>query len=638
MSARTINCLAARSQEIPRKTVADWNQELPTELDEQQRRQLLIEWNHTASDFPKDRCIHELFAEQVSRSPGAVAVVIGDECLTYQELDRRANQLAHHLQALGVGPEVVVGLCIERSLEMIVGLLGISKAGGAYLPLDANYPCERVAYMLKDTRAPLILTWAGATAVFASQTVKLLRLDQDWEEIAKQPEVAPVSRATSENLVYVIYTSGSSGKPKGVGVVHYNVVRLVKNTNYVQISQKDVFLQLAPVTFDAATFEIWGALLNGAKLVLYPPDRMVDLIKLKRLIQESGISILWLTSGLFHRIVDEDLLLLAPIKQLLAGGDVVSAPHVKQVLEHIRTCQIINGYGPTECTTFSVCFRVSSSLSLETTVPIGRPVSNALVYVLDADLELVPVGIVGELYIGGAGLARGYFNRPSLTAESFLPNPFGAPGTRLYRTGDVVRFSDDGKLEFAGRMDFQVKVRGYRIELEEVEASLLLDQTIRQAVVTALEDAQGDKRLVAYVVCDDPVPDLKRLREHLKPHLPDYMIPSALVVLKALPLTPNGKVDRKALPIPEWHSDQLASQLPVEKAIAEIWAQVLGTSEIGSQDDFFDLGGTSLGLISVVMKMSERFALPLDTSIVTQGATVSALAQAVKDRNWAMPS
>jgi non-ribosomal peptide synthetase component F len=258
----------------------------------------------------------------------------------------------------------VVGLCIERSLEMIVGLLGILKAGGAYLPLDANYPCERVAYILKDAGASLILTWAGATAAFASQTVTLLRLDQDWEEIAKEPKIAPVNKATSANLVYVIYTSGSSGKPKGVGVVHYNIARLVKNTNYVQISQNDVFLQLAPVTFDAATFEIWGALLNGAKLVLYPPDRMVDLAKLKTLIQETGVSILWLTAGLFHRIVDEDLLLLAPIKQLVAGGDVVSVPHLKRLLERISTCQVINGYGPTEGTTFSVCFRVPSSLSL----------------------------------------------------------------------------------------------------------------------------------------------------------------------------------------------------------------------------------------------------------------------------------
>jgi amino acid adenylation domain-containing protein len=628
-----MNCSATSVEEPSETTVADWNHGSSPELNERQRRQLLVEWNQTASDFPKNRCIHELFTEQAGRTPEAVAVVMGDQRLTYADLDRRSNQLAHYLRTLGVGPEFVVGLCVDRSLEMIVGLLGILKAGGAYLPLDTNYPCDRVAYMLKNAGVRLVLTWAGATAEFTSQEVRLVRLDLDWEVIAKQPESVPVSGVSSENLVYVMYTSGSSGKPKGVGIVHYNIARLVKNTNYVQINPADVFLQLAPVTFDAATFEIWGALLNGAKLSLYPAGRIVDLPKLKKLIQETGITILWLTSGLFNRIVDEDLLLLAPIKQLLVGGDVVSAPHVKRVLERISTCRIINGYGPTEGTTFSVCFVVPDSKFIETTVPIGRPVSNALLYVLDGDLEPVPAGVTGELYIGGAGLARGYFNHPDLTAESFIPNPFGVSGTRLYRTGDVVHYAEDGNVEFVGRMDYQVKVRGYRIELEEVETALLSDPAIRQAVVAALKDAQGDKRLVAYVVCaDGSVPDLKTLRELLKERLPDYMIPSALVVLKALPLTLNGKVDRKALPVPERHPDHVTSQTPTEEAITEIWTEVLGTNSVGLQDDFFDLGGTSLGLISVVMRMSERFALPLDTSIVTQGATVSALAQAVREK------
>jgi aspartate racemase len=602
-------------------------------LDRGQRRQLLIEWNLTATDYPKDTCVHELFAQQASQTPNDVAVAFGDKCLTYEELDRFANQVAHYLQSLEVGPEVVVGLCVSRSLEMIIGLLGILKAGGAYLPLDPSYPEERLAYMLSDAGARLVLTQSGVAPGLARCGARLIRLDEDWPMIAEQPIQTPVSGATPDNLVYVMYTSGSVGKPKGVGIVHYNVNRLVRNTNYIQITPKDVFLQLAPLAFDAATLEIWGALLNGAKLVLYPPDRMVDPLRLKRLIESAGVSILWLTAGLFHRIVDEDMSILAPIKQLLAGGDVVSAPHVKRLLERTNGCQVINGYGPTEGTTFSVCFRVPDLSSIETTVPIGRPISNTQIYVLDSELQLVPVRAPGELHIAGAGLGRGYFNRPDLTAESFIPNPFGPPGSRLYRTGDMVRYSDNGTVEFLGRIDLQVKVRGYRIELQEIEATLLSDPSVGQAVVLASEDASLDKRLVAYVVGQNgAAPDLEKLRAYLTRNLPDYMIPSAFVVMKQLPLTPNGKVDRSALPAPEWQPTRTSAATPIEKTVSEIWKQILGINEVGLQDDFFDLGGTSLGLISVVMKMSERFSLPLDTGIVTQGATVAALANAVRER------
>jgi amino acid adenylation domain-containing protein len=603
------------------------------ELDEQKRHRLLVEWNSTASDFPEARCIHELFEEQALRTPAAEAVVMGDQHLTYEELDRRANQLAHYLRTIGVGPEVAVGLCVERSLEMIVGILGILKSGGAYLPLDKNYPPEHIAYVLKDASVSAVITSTQTDALLALHGVPTIKLDVDSKIIASQPQSTPVSGATSGNLVYVMYTSGSSGKPKGVGVVHYNISRLVLNTNYVHISSSDVFLQLAPVTFDAATFEIWGALLNGAKLVLYPSDPLLDVLKLRDLIQKAGVSILWLTAGLFHRIADGDLPLFTPIKQLLVGGDVISATHARKVVERISGCRVINGYGPTEGTTFSVCFPVPDSSSIERMVPIGRPVSNSTVYVLDSDCEPVPVGATGELYIGGAGLARCYFHRPELTAESFVPNPFGNRGSRLYRTGDMVRYSEEGLLEFLGRMDFQVKVRGYRIELQEIEAALLLDPSLGQAVAVALPDAMGDKRLVAYVVgAGDVVPDRKRLREHLSRRLPEYMIPSAFVTLLALPLTANGKVDRKALPSPEWDANRAVLQTPVEDAVAEIWASTLGVSEIGVDDDFFDLGGTSLALVNIVMKMSKRFAIPLDTSIVLGGATVSALARAVKGR------
>jgi amino acid adenylation domain-containing protein len=469
--------------------------------------------------------------------------------------------------------------------------------------------------------------------VLASHNVPKITLDLNSSFFAGQSQTASLAGVSPDNLAYVMYTSGSSGKPKGVGVTHCNIIRLARNTNYVQIKSDDVFLQLAPVTFDAATFEIWGALLNGANLTLYPPDPMLDLIKLKNLIHKAGVSVLWLTSGLFNSVVDADVLTLAPVRQLLVGGDVVSAIHVRRVMEQISGCRVINGYGPTEGTTFNVCFPIPDFAAIERTVPIGRPVSNTTVYVLDPECQSVPVGASGELYIGGQGLARGYFHRPDLTAESFLPDPFGSFGARLYRTGDVVRYSSDGILEFVGRVDFQVKVRGYRIELEEVEAALLSDSNIRQAAVIAQPDPRGDRRLAAYVIGSDGVtPDIVTLRAHMSSRLPEYMVPSVFVVLDALPLTGNGKVDRRALLSSEKFPDCALYGEGVEGTVAEIFASALGMQEVGLDDDFFELGGTSLALINVVVEMGKRLAVPLDTGIVAGGATVRALAQAVKER------
>ncbi|HYM75985.1 MAG TPA: non-ribosomal peptide synthetase [Candidatus Dormibacteraeota bacterium] len=612
------------------------NHQSSLQLDEQQRHRLLVEWNDTASDFPKTQCVHELFAEQASKRPEAVALVAGNDCLTYGELDQRANQVAHYLRTLGIGREAVVGLCVERSLEMVIGLLGILKAGAAYLPLDKNYPEERIGYLLKDAGASVVLTSSETNDAFAPHGVHTIRVEQE-SRIADQPTGAPAIGATAQNLAYVMYTSGSSGQPKGVGVVHQNISRLVRNTNYVRISTNDVFLQLAPITFDAATFEIWGALLNGATLVLYPPDSTLDLLKLKSVIHQTGISVLWLTVGLFNSIVDADALIVAPIRQLLVGGDAVSATHVRRLLAEISVCTVINGYGPTEGTTFSVCFPIPDLFAIEKTVPIGRPISNTTAYVFDSDRELAPIGATGELHIGGAGLARGYFRRADLTAQAFIPNAFGDCGSRLYCTGDMVRYSGDGVLEFVGRVDSQVKVRGYRIELEEVEAALLSDSRIRQATVVAQPDPGGDKRLVGYVVSAVGVePDVKSVREELARRLPEYMVPSLLIVLDALPLTVNGKVDRRALPSPEKRGNGAPWRSDLERTVADIWAKALGVSDVGANDDFFDLGGTSLALINVVAEMSKRFAIPLDTSIVAGGATVSALADAVKERMAAL--
>jgi len=611
------------------------NQSIAPVLDDRQRHELLIKWNNTTSDFPRTRSIHELFAEQALRTPTAEAVVLGERRFTYKELDIYSNQLAHYLQSIGVGPEVVVGLGIERSPEMIAGLLAVLKAGGSYLPLDSSYPQEHLAYLLNDAGVSIVLTSAKTDDVIAACKVQTVPIHSKSSVIVNQPGHAPESGTDGANLAYVMYTSGSSGEPKGVSVLHHSISRLVLNTNYVQITPKDVFLQLAPVTFDAATFEIWGALLNGARLVLFPPAPMLDLMKLKSVIREERVSILWLTAGLFNSIVDADALIFAPVKQLLVGGDVVSATHVRRLMERLNTCRVINGYGPTEGTTFSVCFPIPDLSAIARTVPIGRPVSNSTAYVLDPEGHPVPVGEAGELYVGGAGVSRGYFKRPQLTAESFVPNPFGEPGSRLYRTGDIVRFSSDGVLEFVGRADFQVKVRGYRIELEEIEAALLSHPGIRQAVVVAEADARGDKRLVAYIVgTNHKELSLKELREELGRRMPEYMLPSVVVSLDALPLTPNGKVDRRVLPGSPKDVTRVAQPQidPVEERVSEIWKSSLGVSSVGLDDDFFDLGGTSLALINVVVEMSKRFALPLDPGIVTRGATVRALAEAVKER------
>ena len=411
----------------------------------------------------------ELFSAQAARSPDAVAVVFGEQRLSYAALDARANQLAHHLRRLGVGPEVVVGLCVERSLEMLVGLLGILKAGGAYLPLDPSYPSARLAFMLEDARAPVLLTQAALLDQLPAYGARIVQLDADWPAIARQPATAPGNTLHPHNTAYVIYTSGSTGTPKGVVVSHHNVVRLVHQANYVDLTADDVFLHLAPLAFDASTFEIWGALLNGARLVIYP-DGVVDLARLRSVIAQQQISVLWLTAALFHQVVDEDVEALAGVRQLLAGGDVLSAAHVRRVIEALPGCTLINGYGPTEGTTFSACYAVPDVAAIADTVPIGRPITNTQVYVLDGGLEPVPIGVVGELYVAGMGLGRGYVGRCGLTAERFVANPFGPAGSRMYRTGDLARWRHDGVLEFLGRADHQVKLRGFRIEPGEIEA------------------------------------------------------------------------------------------------------------------------------------------------------------------------
>src|SRR3569832_2238691 len=388
-----------------------------------ERHQLLVERNNTQTDYPFDQCIHQLFEAQVEQTPDAVAVVFEDQQLTYQQLNRRANQLAHHLRSLGVGADVLVGICVERSLEMGVGVLGILLAGGAYVPLDPAYPAERLTFMLEDTQVSVLLTQQQLVEKLPSHQAQVVCLDSDWQTMAQHSENNPESYVRPDHLAYVMYTSGSTGRPKGVSVIHQGVVRLVKQTNYASFSNQEVFLQLAPISFDASTFEIWGSLLNGARLVVMPPQTP-SLQELGQALGQHQVTTLWLTAGLFHLMVDERLEDLKGVRQLLAGGDVLSISHVKKVVQNIPGLTMINGYGPTENTTFTCCYPITEPSGVSTSVPIGCPIANTQVYLLDDHLQPVPVGVPGELYIGGDGLARGYLNRPDLTSERFIPNPF----------------------------------------------------------------------------------------------------------------------------------------------------------------------------------------------------------------------
>ena len=601
--AQTAEQLAGHWQRVLQQVVADPQQRLSQLqlLDPAERERLLVEWNRTARAYPQNRCLHDLFSEQAARTPKATAVVFQEQLLSYEELEARSNRLAHRLIESGVGPEVVVGLCLERSLEMIVGLLAILKAGGAYLPLDPEYPQERLAFMLSDAGAPLVLTVASLESRLPATPPRLL-LDEMTDALSSTSALPPVVDTRAQNLAYVIYTSGSTGQPKGVGAEHRNVVRLIRGVDYVELTPEHAILQMAPLAFDASTFEVWGALLTGARLVLYP-EQMVDLTRVGQVLRESRISTLWLTAGVFQNLVDQDVQALAGVRQLLAGGDVLSAAHVRRLLEEVPGCRLINGYGPTEAVTFSVCNREVHVPEPGSSIPIGRPIANTRVYVLDESLELVPRGGAGELCIAGAGLSRGYLRRGGLTAERFVANPYGKAGERMYRTGDQVRWRVDGVLEFLGRRDQQVKVRGYRIELGEIEAALLSHPGVSQAAVLVREPAVGDKRLVAYVT--GAVPDASELRAYLKRSLPDYMIPHAFMMLESLPLTKNGKLDRTALPTPEGRQtkvEYVAPRTPVEAVLARIWSEVLGLSQVGVHDNFFELGGDSIQCIQIAAR------------------------------------
>jgi amino acid adenylation domain-containing protein len=606
-----------------------------------ERHRLLLGWNDTATDRPETGSLHGCFEKQAHRAPDAVALLFRDECVTYGQLNVRANRLARALHRNGVRRGDVVGLCIERSFETIIGLLAILKAGAAYLPLNPSDPSERLHTLLREGRPRLLLCDTHALSLVQDFPCPHLHLPRSGD-LGRAEEDGDLALDTgAEDLAYLMFTSGSTGHPRGVAVPHRAVLRLVLSPNYCRLGPDEVMLQFAPLTFDASTFEIWGSLLNGARLVLFD-GQMPDLQQLGTTIQEHGVTTLWLTAGLFHAMVDANLPSLLGVRQLLAGGDVVSPSHVAQALRGLPGCRVINGYGPTENTTFTCCHAVSANEEIGAIVPIGRPIGNTQVYVLDRNLEPVPIGAVGELYAGGDGLAWGYLQRTDLTAEKFVPDPFsGAAGARLYRTGDRVRRRSDGLLEFLGRLDDQVKIRGFRIALGEVESALRDCSEVREAVVLAREDEPGDRRLVGYVVADDgPDPvSPSVLRERLLKRLPGYLVPSAFVLLDSLPLTPNGKIDRKALPVPgeEDFARNHAYAAPRnarEELLASLWRETLGVERVGIYDSFFDLGGHSLLAMQLILRIEQAIGSRLPLSALLQAPTIASLGQRLQERRF----
>ena len=607
-------------------------------LRDSERHRLLVEWNQTVTAYPDNISIAELFEAQAEKTPDAVALDFEGEILSYRELNQRANHVAHHLLKLGIEREALVGICVEPTAGMVAGLLGILKAGAAYVPLNPDYPMARLGFMLENTAASVVLTQEKLLRSFPSDRVRTVCLDRDWAEIELAGAENPALGIGGNNLAYVIYTSGSTGEPKGISISQRAVVRLVVNTNYIDLKSSDRIAQVSNFAFDAITFEVWGALLHGACLVGVHRDIALSPPHLAQWIREKSISALFLTTALFNQVARVSPTAFAPLRHLLFGGELVDPHWVKEVLEQGPPRRLLHVYGPTETTTYATWHLVQKVPS-SSTVPIGRPLSNTEAYVLDASWRVLPIGVPGELYLGGDGLARGYLEQPELTAEKFIPHPFSRrEGARLYRTGDLVRYRPDGSIEFLGRIDQQVKVRGFRIEPGEIDAALSRYPDVSQALVVAREDPPGNRNLVAYLVPKAGREiDVGKVRAHLREQLPDYMIPAHFVRLDALPLTPNGKVDKRALPPPTSVEPEVSYRPPrneLEHLLVRVWEEVLGRESIGVDDNYFELGGDSISAIQVVSRVN-RAGWQLKVRDLFRNPTIAALAPHLKESDRA---
>ncbi|MBE7122189.1 non-ribosomal peptide synthetase [Bacillus cereus] len=595
----------------------------------EQERELLKELNNTRTDYPKDKCIHELFEERVKIAPDAIAIELEGSQITYRELNNRANQLGRFLKKCGIRSGTIIGVYMNRSIDLFISWLGVIKAGGAYLPIDPEYPEDRIQYMISDSGAKILLTqkdWKHSLTKYHPSVIDLddRLIDEESTENISNTE-------TSDSLAYIIYTSGSTGKPKGVAVSQKAIVRIVCQTNYINITPSDIIAQISNASFDAITFEVWGALLNGAKLVIanqniiFSPQDFADwLIK-------SRSTTMFITTALFNRMVQERPDIFNSLQNLLFGGEAVDPKWVRESLKHGAPKRLLHVYGPTENTTFTTWYLIQQVAEEATTIPIGSPISNTQIYVLDNCMQPVPIGVSGELYIGGDGLARGYWNRPELTKEKFVPNPFSEdPNSRLYKTGDLVRYLPDGNIEFLGRIDHQVKIRGFRIELGEIEEVLKQHEAIKEAVVIVREDIPGDKRLVGYVTSKDETISVSAIQEFLKEKMPKYMVPSAIVCMDILPLTPNGKIDKSVLPKPnqrEVLSEYVPPRNEIEELLVNVWKEVLNIDQVGVYDNFFELGGHSLLAIQVISRLFKELQLNLSIDVMFKCTTVNDLAK-----------
>jgi surfactin family lipopeptide synthetase A len=604
-------------------------------LTAEERHRLLIEWNDTQAAHTVG-LLHELFEAQVERTPGAVAVECDDARLTYRELNQQANRLAHHLQSLGVGPDLVVGLCVERSLEMVVGLLGILKAGGAYVPLDPSFPEARLAYMIADSDMKVLITHRQLDRSLTVRPPSIVYLDADWEAISgRDTTKVKLPSPRPESLAYVLYTSGSTGKPKGVAIPHAAVVNFLRSMQREPgFTANDKLLAVTTLSFDIAGLEIYLPLVSGGTTVIASREDVYDPARLIKRIRESQCTVMQATPATWRALLDAGWEGSKNLK-LLCGGEVLPADLAQALLP--CCAQLWNMYGPTETTIWSTLHRVRS---VDGPVPIGRPIANTQVFILDEHRQLAPAGIVGELYIGGLGLAQGYFGRPELTAERFVESPFD-PAARLYRTGDQARWLPDGTLECLGRADNQVKIRGFRIELGEIESALARHPAVGQCVVMARDDSHGDKILAAYLELQpaQPAPVVSDLRRHLSNDLPAYMVPSAFVVMQKLPLTPNGKIDRKALPSPnqeriEASRDVAAPRDPIEQMLVQIWSRILRVKSLSIRDNFFDLGGHSLLAVRIIAEIETLVKRRLPLATFLQAPTISHLADVLRKEDW----
>jgi amino acid adenylation domain-containing protein len=602
-------------------------------LTEAERQQILVDWNDTFVEYPGESCIHELFEGQAVRTPDRVAVVFEGEELTYGELNHRANQLAHYLRRLGVGPEVLVGILVDRSLEMMVGLLGVLKAGGAYVPLDPSYPLERLAFMVEDAQVSVLLTQEAQIGTIPEYKGHVICLDRDWEKVAEESSEALGGGVNSGNLAYVIYTSGSTGKPKGVQISHRAVVNfLLSMLKEPGLSGEDILLSVTTLSFDIAALELFLPLITGGRVVLVSREVAGDGALLLRRLGECGATVMQATPSTWRLLLEAGWSEKIGLK-MLCGGEGLPRDLASQLLE--RGDSLWNMYGPTETTIWSAVYKVESQGG---PVLIGAPIANTQIYILDGHFQLVPVGVVGELYIGGDGLARGYLNRPELTRERFIDNPFGGGvGSRLYRTGDLARYWPDGNIEVLGRLDHQVKVRGFRIELGEIETALGRHPGVREGVVVAREDVPGDKRLVAYVVPDGgQPPSVSVLRQYLQEKLPAHMVPTAFVILEKFPLTPNGKIDRRSLPSPtslrpELESDYVAPRSEIERTITSIWQAVLHLEKIGIHDNFFEVGGHSLLATQAISRINKAFRVDLPLRSFFENPIIGGLSRIIEN-------